>query len=194
MSNPAHARRPESDATPELPEGARSSFPTASRRTLLRTAGLVALASGGAAALASCSTDTAAPAASAEPAPASSSAASPSAASSAPASAKASATSSAAAPSGPSVATSEVPVGGGFILPGADYVVTQPEKGTYKAFSKICTHQGCTVSHIADQQIICRCHSSHFSIKDGSVVSGPAKAPLPETKTTVSGSNVVTAT
>ncbi|HEX8508674.1 MAG TPA: Rieske (2Fe-2S) protein [Propionibacteriaceae bacterium] len=185
---------------PELVDGVRAAGPGASRRSVLRTAGMVALAGGGAAAFAACSSDAATPAVPAEPAPASSSAAAsssptPSASSSAPSSPSATAaSSSAAAPSGPSVSTAEVPVGGGFIMPDADYVVTQPEKGTFKAFGKKCTHQGCPVSQIADQEIICRCHNSHFSISDGSVVSGPAKSPLPEAKTTVSGKNVVITT
>ena len=59
---------------------------------------------------------------------------------------KPSASKTAKAPKGPSVATSKVPVGGGVILQDADYVVTQPSKGKYKAFSKICTHQGCPVA------------------------------------------------
>ena len=44
------------------------------------------------------------------------------------------------------MASSKVPVGGGVILDNADYVITQPKKGTYKAFSKICTHMGCPVA------------------------------------------------
>ncbi|MET1006857.1 MAG: Rieske (2Fe-2S) protein [Propionibacteriaceae bacterium] len=85
----------------------------------------------------------------------------------------------------------EVPEGGGIIMQDADYVVTQPEAGTYKAFSKICTHQSCPVSLITNSEIVCNCHGSHFSISDGSVVSGPAQSPLPEAKTTVSGNNIV---
>ena len=46
------------------------------------------------------------------------------------------------------MATSEVPVGGGVILDDADYVITQPTEGTYKAFSKICTHQNCPVASV----------------------------------------------
>src|SRR5664279_4768114 len=38
---------------------------------------------------------------------------------------------------------SEVPVGGGKILAADQVVVTQPTKGTFKAFSAICTHQAC---------------------------------------------------
>lgn len=162
------------------------------RRTVLRTAGLVALAGGGAAGLGACSADAepAAPSA----APASSSAAAPSsAAPSAPSpSAEASSAKSSAgpAPSGPNVATSKVPVGGGVIMADADYVVTQPTNGTYKAFSKICTHQGCPVTEVADGLIDCKCHGSKFSIKDGSVANPPATEGLKESKVTVSGDKV----
>ncbi|MGN6162358.1 MAG: Rieske (2Fe-2S) protein [Marmoricola sp.] len=77
----------------------------------------------------------------------------------------------------PLVKASEVPVGGGVILSQA--VVTQPTKGVFKAFSPVCTHQGCTVAQIQNGSIICPCHQSHFSISDGSVQGGPAPSPLP---------------
>jgi Rieske Fe-S protein len=89
------------------------------------------------------------------------------------------------APKGPSVATSKVPVGSGVILEDADYVVTQPSKGSYKAFSKICTHQGCPVAGVRDGVIHCNCHGSEYSIKDGSVTKPPAPKPLAEAKTKV---------
>ena len=54
----------------------------------------------------------------------------------------------------------------------ADYVVTQPTSSEYKAFSKTCTHAGCPVARVADQQIQCDCHGSRFSITDGSVLVG----------------------
>ena len=71
-----------------------------------------------------------------------------------------------------------------------DYVVTQPTAGQYKAFTNICTHQGCPVSAVQDGVIICPCHGSHFSITDGSAVAGPAQAPLAEKKVTESGNNL----
>lgn len=77
-------------------------------------------------------------------------------------------------------ATSQVPVGGGIILAEARLVLTQPEPGTYKAFSATCTHQGCTVGSVADRTITCFCHGSAFSAVDGSVKKGPADKPLPE--------------
>jgi Rieske Fe-S protein len=78
-----------------------------------------------------------------------------------------------------------VPVGGGVILENADYVVTQPSKGKYKAFSKICTHQGCPVAAVENGVIHCNCHGSEYSITDGSVTRPPAPKPLAEAKTVV---------
>lgn len=100
--------------------------------------------------------------------------------------------SSAPVPDGPSVAKSEVPEGGGVVLnEGGDYVVTQPESGTFKAFSSICTHQGCPVAEVADNQIICPCHGSAFSAADGSVLQGPANAPLAAAAVSESGDQLV---
>ena len=89
------------------------------------------------------------------------------------------------------VAVADVPEGGGVIK--GDYVFTQPEKGTYKAFSKICTHQGCPVTKVDAGVITCPCHNSTFSIEDGAPTGGPATKPLPETKIKVDGDNIVSA-
>jgi Rieske Fe-S protein len=91
------------------------------------------------------------------------------------------------------VATAEVPEGGGVILSDAEVVVTQPTAGDFKAFSAICTHQGCTVGDVAGGVIVCPCHGSQFSVEDGSVTAGPAPSPLPEVAITVDGKNVVRA-
>jgi Rieske Fe-S protein len=180
-------------ATADVPSPAASPNPTRSRRDVLRTAGIVALSGGAVLTLAACGAEGQAgdpvPTSAAPTSAPSSSAASPSASSSPSASASPS-RSAAKAPSGPSVATADVPVGGGVILDDADYVVTQPSKGTYKAFSKICTHQGCKVGSVADGVIKCPCHGSQFSIEDGSVKRPPANKPLPESETTVAGSKV----
>ncbi|MEU5636492.1 Rieske (2Fe-2S) protein [Streptomyces rishiriensis] len=81
--------------------------------------------------------------------------------------------------------TADIPVGGGKIFADEKVVVTQPTKDDFKAFSAICTHQGCTVSSIADGIIHCPCHQSEFRITDGSVAGGPAPRPLPAEKITV---------
>jgi Rieske Fe-S protein len=84
---------------------------------------------------------------------------------------------------------SGVPVGGGTVYATAKVVVTQPSMGQYKGFSAVCTHEGCTVGDVSTT-INCPCHGSQFSITDGSVIRGPAKAPLPAKTVTVSGGNV----
>lgn len=87
--------------------------------------------------------------------------------------------------------TAEVPVGGGKIISGPNVVITQPAAGTFKGFSAVCTHQGCIVATIANGTIDCPCHGSKFSIKDGSVVNGPAPSPLPPVAITVQGSSIL---
>ncbi|MFJ3662333.1 Rieske 2Fe-2S domain-containing protein [Streptomyces sp. NPDC090119] len=86
--------------------------------------------------------------------------------------------------------TADIPEGGGKIIKDKGVVVTQPSAGTYKAFSAKCTHQGCAVGSVANGVIVCPCHDSHFSVTDGSVKKGPATAPLPEEKITVSGDEI----
>ena len=90
------------------------------------------------------------------------------------------------------VAASDVPVGGGTILAGPQLVVTQPQAGTFKAFSAVCTHQRCLVNDVTDATIHCSCHGSRFSITDGSVVNGPATEPLAQTPVTRAGGQIVT--
>ena len=84
-----------------------------------------------------------------------------------------------------------MPEGGGIIA--GDYVITQPAAGEFRAFSKVCTHQGCDVSKVDGGVIICPCHGSEFSIQNGSPQAGPARQALPETKVKVDGANVVAA-
>jgi Rieske Fe-S protein len=96
-----------------------------------------------------------------------------------------------AAASGQGVATSKVPVGSGIIDNDLKAVVTQPAKGEFKAFSYICTHQGCPVTQVSGDTISCPCHGSQFSTKDGSVKQGPATKPLTPMTATVKGSQVI---
>ncbi len=87
--------------------------------------------------------------------------------------------------------TSQVPEGGGKIIDGQNIVITQPQAGAFKAFTAVCTHQGCIVSTVADGTIDCPCHGSKFSIKDGSVVNGPATSPLAPVAIKVEGTSIV---
>ena len=89
--------------------------------------------------------------------------------------------------------TSSVPVGGCFVVASAKVVVTQPTEGDFKAFSAVCTHQGCLVESSSDGEIPCPCHLSHFSLEDGSPLSGPASAPLAAVEITVDGDSITQA-
>ena len=108
---------------------------------------------------------------------------------SAPATGGSAATGSAPA-AGALAATSQVPDGGGKIIDGKNIVITQPRSGSFKAFSAICTHEGCIVSSVSNGTINCPCHGSKFSITDGAVVHGPATRPLPPIAINVEGTSI----
>lgn len=91
----------------------------------------------------------------------------------------------------PIAKVADVKVGGGVIK--GDYVVTQPVAGTFKAFSSVCPHAGCNVNKIDGGVISCPCHGSQFSVKDGSVVTGPATTGLTGKAVKAEGGNVVLA-
>jgi Rieske Fe-S protein len=141
------------------------------RRTVLQAGGLIVV--GGA--VAACGSSGSADASNSAPA-------SSAAASSAPASSAA---------AGGVANVSDIPVGGGVILDEPAVVITQPTEGDVKAFTAICTHQGCLVSEVVNNEIICPCHQSKFSAVDGSVISGPATAPLTAAGVAVEGGSVV---
>jgi Rieske Fe-S protein len=86
--------------------------------------------------------------------------------------------------------TTDIPVGGGTIFKKEKVVVTQPTQGDFKAFSAVCTHQGCIVATVADGTINCACHKSSFAITDGAVTHGPATKPLPAEQITVQGDSI----
>jgi len=87
----------------------------------------------------------------------------------------------------------DVPVGGCFVVTSAKVVVTQPTEGDFKAFSAVCTHQGCVVESSSDGEIPCPCHGSRFSLEDGSPVSGPATSALSPVQITVDGDSITEA-
>ncbi|MEU6663908.1 Rieske (2Fe-2S) protein [Streptomyces sp. NPDC046821] len=87
--------------------------------------------------------------------------------------------------------TADIPVGGGKIFGDAGVVVTQPQKGEFKAFTNICTHRQCPVSAVEGGTINCPCHGSKFSIEDGSPKPGsPATTPLAAKQIKVTGDSV----
>jgi Rieske Fe-S protein len=88
------------------------------------------------------------------------------------------------------VAVDRVPVGGGVVLGQAKVVVTRPAADDVRAFSAVCTHQGCTVNAVADGAIDCPCHGSSFDAATGAVRHGPASRPLPAVAVTVRSGKV----
>jgi len=93
-------------------------------------------------------------------------------------------------PAGALATTSQIPDGGGKIIDGVNIVITQPQTGSFRAFTAICTHQGCIVSRVSNGTIDCPCHGSKYSIKDGSVVQGPAPSPLAAIAIKVEGTSI----
>ncbi|MEU3755331.1 Rieske (2Fe-2S) protein [Streptomyces olivoreticuli] len=146
--------------------------PGASRRTVVAAAG----ASGLVAALAACGSGDK----KSTPAPASPETPAAPGASTAPSSAAA----------GALARTGDIPEGGGKVFADRKVVVTQPVKGEFKAFSAICTHEGCVVRDVSGGTINCPCHGSKFSASDGSVRHGPAQRPLPAEQVTVQGDTI----
>ena len=104
--------------------------------------------------------------------------------------------SDAAGPSGEGAAIAlvgDVPVGGGVVNDEVAIVVTQPSDGSIKAFTAVCPHQGCLVSEVVDNEIICPCHDSRFSAVDGAVLQGPATEGLAAASVVVQGDSIVLA-
>jgi len=112
---------------------------------------------------------------------------------SAPAGSSSAAPASAAGSNGSAVlaSTTDIPVGGGKILAGPKIVITQPKAGSFKAFTAVCTHLGCTVGSVSGGTINCPCHGSKFSVTNGSVVNGPASSPLAPVSIKVQGTSIV---
>lgn len=80
--------------------------------------------------------------------------------------------------------TSDVPVGGAAAFTDPKQQIpafaVQPVKGDFLAFSRICTHEGCTVNWDAQSKdFVCPCHGSVYNGATGAVLNGPAPLPLP---------------
>jgi Rieske Fe-S protein len=87
--------------------------------------------------------------------------------------------------------TADIPVGGGKVLTAQKIVITQPQAGSFHAFTAICTHQGCIVNSVSGGTIDCPCHGSKYSALNGSVVNGPATLPLAAVSIKVQGTSIV---
>ena len=105
-------------------------------------------------------------------------------------SAAGSAASGAASAASDAIAAADIPVGGGKVFDRLKVVITQPTAGDFKAFSAVCTHQGCTVNGVSNGVITCPCHGSTFDIATGAVEQGPATQALPTKSVTVGADGI----
>ena len=85
----------------------------------------------------------------------------------------------------------QVVVGSGVVYDGPKVVVTQPVQGDVRGFTAVCPHQGCLVSEVTNNEILCPCHGSLFSAEDGAVLTGPATSGLAPVDVSVVDDQVV---
>jgi Rieske Fe-S protein len=57
-------------------------------------------------------------------------------------------------------------------------LVTRPALETFRAFNATCTHAGCIVTGVRENQIACGCHGARFDTDTGEPQSGPARTAL----------------
>lgn len=88
--------------------------------------------------------------------------------------------------------TEDFPAGGGAIVPTGNgpVVVTHPDDTTFVAFNARCPHQGCTVSEVLENTILCACHGSVFDAATGDRLEGPAPRGLTPVPVEVDGGSV----
>lgn len=60
-----------------------------------------------------------------------------------------------------------------------DDIIINKEDNQIKIFSSRCSHLGCKLNKMEDNEIVCPCHGSRFSV-EGKVLKGPADNNLKE--------------
>ena len=73
------------------------------------------------------------------------------------------------------VIPNNLPVGISFI----DNSIINKSANNIKAFSTKCTHLGCKIKNVENDQLVCPCHGSKFNL-NGIPKNGPATKPLKE--------------
>ena len=88
---------------------------------------------------------------------------------------------------------SEVPLGGGTkfkVDSTLTVLVTQTKSGNFKAFSATCTHAGCIVSGVENNEIACGCHGAKFDPESGMAIAGPARSALGKISLEIRGDEI----
>ncbi|MEU7021350.1 Rieske (2Fe-2S) protein [Streptomyces sp. NPDC048717] len=88
-------------------------------------------------------------------------------------------------------APADVPVGGAKLYREQRLLVHCPAEGQYKAFSAQCTHAGCVLDKIENNEGNCPCHHSRFDVATGKAIQGPATVPLPEVPVRVENGKLI---
>lgn len=89
------------------------------------------------------------------------------------------------------VPADDTDVGGATYYSDPKVVVTQPTAGDFRAFDATCPHQGCSTSVFTDGQIVCPCHGSAFDPTTGDVRRGPAETGLAALQVSLDGGDVL---
>lgn len=61
--------------------------------------------------------------------------------------------------------------------------------GSWKAFSAVCPHAGCTIDYTSSE-LYCPCHNAYFSATNGGVLSGPPPSGLVEYGVQIVNNNI----
>jgi len=74
---------------------------------------------------------------------------------------------------------------------GQQVLLIRDTEETIRALDPICTHKGCTVAYIEnDNRLECPCHQSAFTL-EGAVVRGPATRPLKAYDAKLDGDRII---
>ncbi|MFB3827730.1 MAG: ubiquinol-cytochrome c reductase iron-sulfur subunit [Bryobacteraceae bacterium] len=88
----------------------------------------------------------------------------------------------------------EIPVGGVKLFPfaGGQCILVRIAEDTYVAYSQKCTHLSCAVFYARESnRLECPCHEGYFDVRDGSVLQGPPRRPLPRVELQRRGRDLV---
>ena len=70
-------------------------------------------------------------------------------------------------------------------------IVTRTDQDAYVVLDATCPHQGCAVSRVETDRLVCPCHGSAFDPTSGAVLTGPAVSGLTVHDGTLDGTEIV---